>query len=252
VSFRVIDIQLSADDRKSMAIGNQALGRLRVARKEQIIARSYPGLASWALDSFIQYGLHRIVALGTGMTAEWNRKRFLNCIVLARSLMETVASWFRVLDHTYKLLPAEDIRRIHSTLMVALFGRRDLAPGDDSFPPAINALTSIDRLDRAYPKTRAMYDIICEFVHPNCDGFLLFGKPDLQTGNAQLGEHLSSERLGAVSTAMAGAHFLGIADSFLEKYETLFRPQVEALDRKFGEKVEAWPGTPSDMWMPKP
>jgi hypothetical protein len=26
--------------------------------------------------------------------------------------------------------------------------------------------------------------------------------------------------------------------------------QVEALDRKFGEKVESWPGDPKEVWMP--
>jgi hypothetical protein len=73
-----------------------------------------------------------------------------------------------------------------------------------------------------------------------------------RTGNAELGEHLSSERLGAVSTATVGAHFLAMADDFVKKYESLFRPQIEALDRKFGEKVDAWPGSAADVWTPKP
>ena len=233
-----------------MAIGNRALGRLRVARKERIIAKSYPGLASWTLDSFIQHGLHRMVELGTGMTAEWNKKRLLNCIVLSRSLMETVGVWFRVLDDTYKLLASEDIRRIHSLLIVAMFGRRDLKPGDNALPKAINALTGIDRLERAYPGTRYMYDAVCEYVHPNSDGYLFFGQPDLETGNSELGENLCNERVGAASMAILAANYLDIAHGFLEKYETVFKSQVEALDRKFGKDKDAWPGTRTDEWSP--
>ena len=250
VTFKALDMPLSEENRKALVLGNQALRRLRAARRERVVASSYPGLVSWALDSFMQYGLHRIVALGTGMTAEWNKKRLLNCIVLSRSLMETVGALFRVLDDTYKLLPTEDIRGIHSLLTVAMFGRRDLEPGDKSLPKAVNALTGIDRLEKAYPGSRQMYDWVCEYVHPNCDGYLLFGQPNLTTADAELGEHLVFERPGAVSTATLGMHFLDWADGFVRKYETLFKNQVEALDRKFGEKVDRWPGDPGASWRP--
>jgi len=251
VSFRLhIDIPLTPQHRESLALANRALDHLRLARRKRIIARSSPGLASWALDSLIQYGLHRIVTLATGMSAEWNKKRLLNCIVLARSLMETVGAWFRVLDDTYKLLPDEDIRRIHSLLNVAMFGRRDLTEGDNTLPPAVNAITGIKRLDKLCAGTLAMYEGICEYVHPNSDGYLMFGRHNLETGDAELGEQFAFERASAVSIATVSARYLRLADDFVQKYESVFKAQVEALDRKFGEKVDSWPGDPKDVWMP--
>ncbi len=199
----------------------------------------------------MQHGLHRIVALGTGMTAEWNKRRFLNCIVLSRSLIETVGAWFRVLDDIHELLPTENIRQIHSSLMVAMFGHRNLPSGETSLPRAINALTGIDRLDRAYPGTRKAYDDICEFVHPNCDGYMLFGEPDFATGDTELGEHLLSKGIGTRTIATLGASYLGVADNFMEKYDSLFKKPVEALDRKFGNELDSWPGEVADTWRGK-
>jgi hypothetical protein len=248
VSFRIFDVSMSAEERAVLLASNRALQHLRMARRSGIVALSFPGRVSWALDSLMQYCLHRIVSIGTGMTAEWNKKRFLNCIILGRSLLETVGSWFRVLDETHELLETQDIRKIHLVLMVAMFGNRDAVEGDRTLPFAVNALSGIDRLDRAYPGARKVYDGICEYVHPNADGFHLFGNMDAHSGDTELGEHLQCRMVGTLSTATLGAHYLWVADHFRQRYDNLFRERVEALDRKYGENMDTWPGDPAVSW----
>lgn len=115
---------LTAEQLARLAKTDQSLARLRAMRQERVVAGDGPGLATWAFDSYLQLGLHRIVSLGDGIVAEWNARRVANCAILSRSLIDTVSAWWHLLDRTIGLLQEEDIRGAHALATKALFAVR--------------------------------------------------------------------------------------------------------------------------------
>lgn len=59
--------------------------------------------------------------------------------------------------------------------MRLLFGSKSMPRKEEAF----QILNAIDKVDKLIPKYRNTYDILSEFVHPNCAGtFISFGKLD--------------------------------------------------------------------------
>lgn len=245
MSFRLRTIKLKPDQLRVLSSANDALRVLCAARQPNLRASDLAGDATWALESYVQLNLHRTTALASGMCAEWNKDRFLNCVVLARALIETVAALWCVLDDTDTLLAKEDIRGIHERAVKAMFGKRNAPDGDATFPAAINVLTYMDRLEKAYPGVRSTYESICEFVHPNCDAFGVFRDADVEKGELYLGPGNPDNDSWLVQHALFGLAFLGIARMCHQAYLTRFKPKVEQLDTKLGPTMDRWPNPPT-------
>lgn len=106
------------------------------------------------------------------------RGDFVAGVTVVRSLTESVASiWFLMekIETQIKKGLAPDI---HEQLVTMLMGHKD-QPG---LPDAINVLTMIDKVDKKLPGFRKNYDRMSEFVHPNWSGALgAYGRRDPET-----------------------------------------------------------------------
>jgi hypothetical protein len=235
--------QLTPEDVKVLELVNASLERLRGVKRDYMVPMKFR--LTWALESFLQYGIHRMVTLGDGMAAEWNEQRYLNSAVLARHLIETVAAWYRLLNQIHaNLLPDKQIRKIFVLVMQALFGRKD---GDPVLPQATNVLTCIKHLKEVLPQIGSVYDQLSEFAHPNSDGHLTFGGTmDERTGFMWLGGAGKDDGLQSLTLGAAGC--LHFAARFFEGYEENIKERMEALELEFGNLVAEWPGDPSITW----
>jgi hypothetical protein len=234
----------------TLAVANSAFGYLLGARRTKVRMVDLPGMASWALESYVQLCVHRSVALLEGMCAEWNSRRLLNCLVISRSFIETAAAMSCVLDDIPALLPKEDIRAIHGRAVKAMFGRRDLPPGDTSMPTATNVMTLLDRLDGTYNGIRHCYELLCEIVHPNCSAFTIFIQPTFDTGEVEIDLAHANRDSFVLSGVTLGLSFVEIAKKCHQKYIDFIKPQVEDLDRKFGWDIDKWPPSSVKIWSP--
>lgn len=232
---------LSPEGVNVLGITNTALENLRSHQREAIAPMGFR--CAWALESFLQLGIHRMVTLGDGVASEWNHRRYLNAAVLSRHLIESLAVWFRVLDRVHTLLPDKAIREIFVLIMQAMFGRRD---DDPVLPQAINVLTCIDKLAAVHPHIRKLYDQLSEFAHPNSDGHLTFaGTMDERTRFMALGAG-TDDGLRTLTLSAAGSLYFAVG--FLEGYEENIKGPLETMEREFGNVVEKWPGDPKLTW----
>ena len=221
--------------------GNLVLDRLRRMRRPSVAVAECSGIATWALDGYLQLVLHRIVSLGEGMASEWNAKRVVNSAILTRSMMESVSAWWHLLDHAARLLDQGDLRGAHTLTVKATFGARN--GGDAALPKATNVLTLVKCLEKAFPKVTHFYDAFSEVVHPNCDGVILFG--DI-TENREivLDEHHAVTEEVATGPILFGLDLFQIFEASCSIYRDTIRPKVVGLEARFGPNPSGWPGTP--------
>jgi hypothetical protein len=233
-------LDLTDGQRATLETADRALAALRAARVPSVRAADSAGLASWALRSYRQLWLRRVIDLAEGARSEWNAHRFVNVAVLLRSQLETMAAFYAVLDQSERLLAQGDLRSLHKRVLKAMYGikqGRDTHPG---LPEAVNVLTVLDQLDRVMPKVRRYYDSLCEIVHPNADGLQVFGELDHDAYALNLFDTTAAEPF-CIKSVVAGIHMLGIAPMLLEMAEQEALPRIEQLERKHGPHPDGWP-----------
>jgi len=202
-------------------------------------------------------------------TAKWllNRNDLIGAMVMYRGILEqsaNLASCFREVAKIDAAAPFDDTLRSHVLLIEFLklrthgtriewtklfsldpdeiFGTKgkDLIgykPGEDRMDlTAKSVLGDIDKLDRELPGTRATYDILCEFLHPNVGGCIgVTGSAQPVPAAAGVGTPLVEKTLWAgppVGFVLEGARFMSrLFEQFartLEHYAGLLNQQPEA------------------------
>ena len=242
ITFAEQGYELTAEHRARLVAADQVLGRLRAKRESRVAAADCSGLATWAFDSYLQLGLYRIVSLADGIAAEWNAFRVVNCAILTRSMMETAAAWWHLLDRAVALLQKEDIRGAHSLAMKAMFGMRLEQQGKPSFPKSTSVVTQVDRLEKTFPGVKHFYEALCEVLHPNCEAMWLFGYMNPGRRELLLDGHQAAKEPAAVEKILFGFLMFEVAEKCLDVYLEKIRPQIVALERRFGTHPTSWPG----------
>jgi hypothetical protein len=146
----------------------------------------YPGGAERHL--FIAYKavlLRRIYEPSESSYSSFLKGHIVSGSILARSACETVA----VLYYGYKKI--NNSVELNSPGGVGLFLHRALwgtkLKGEEELPKAIQVLTAIDHLNKAYKGTRKDYDFLCEIAHPNFAGTgLLYFSHDFETNESKV------------------------------------------------------------------
>ena len=130
---------------------------------------------------------HRITSISTAGMEMYEQNRRVPAYILMRSALETSALCYVLRKKLEAYLNDRDIEALDNFLMKAISGGRD----EKSKLPAINVLTCIDHLNKEYPDFRRMYDVLCEYAHPNYQGtFAAFGSVDSKNVWLDLGaEH---------------------------------------------------------------
>ena len=118
-------------------------------------------------DVWRQVSLRRIVDLAEGAEVFFGEGRLVPGCTLTRSVVESVAVYYMVWKKLVAYVESADIKGAHSTLMSAVFGRRDK---EDWPRKSVNVLTAIDHLDKQFPGFRDEYDRLSEYVHPGLAG----------------------------------------------------------------------------------
>jgi hypothetical protein len=238
--FESTQFSLTADQLAGLQEANDALANLRARRIERVRAADSAGLATWALRSYRQLWLHRVIALAEGASSEWNARRLLNVSVLLRALVETVASFFAIAEQGASLLDAGDLRGFHARVIKAMFGIRQDRDKYPELPEAVNVLTLVDRLAKLLPNIRRYYDALCELVHPNSDGITVFGEVDHETYELLLGQDLDRDRF-LVASVMGGIRMIALIPVLFGLTESNLDPQIAALETKHGPHPSTWP-----------
>lgn len=177
----------------------------------------------WMLQCFMQVSLYRTVMLAEGCASNWNSKSVLSCMLCGRSLMETAALFRRFLKDIELYTEKRDFPAIHQVALENSFATRLKEWSQDGAGVvAKNAVTMIDHLDKEIAGTRAHYDRMSEFCHPNYLGqYFLFGKRDKETSTVHLGLR-EEDRDGLFSHIFSAFFLIELFASTLDSIEALF------------------------------
>lgn len=110
----------------------------------------------------------------------------VSAFVMARAVVETTAMLFWLHKKTVEFNKTKDVGVFDQFLMKGMFGSKD-AEG-----PVLphNILSAVDHLEKKSNGFRHMYDILCEFTHPNYAGVLgTYGWIDESKHMVYLGKH---------------------------------------------------------------
>jgi len=117
--------------------------------------------ASWNIST-----LHRASDLADCAYELYCEEKYVPSAIIARALMETTGIMFWMHRRIYSSVQDQNIGDIDEFFMRGIMGYKD----SNEFPNALNALSAIDKIEKHYKGFRGVYDILCEFTHPNWSG----------------------------------------------------------------------------------
>jgi hypothetical protein len=168
----------TSEEEKTVA---EALDLLRDMLVDKITLRqmfSVPTIM-WLVTIARQCLIRRTLEAVDGIRSSWSSGNLLTSVTMARSLFETGATFWALADSIEKAVDDRDEGALRYALVSVCFGTRLaplIGPGGYEFK-AQNVLTTIDRMDKAFPadkkvRYRFAYDWLSEFVHPNYCGIV--------------------------------------------------------------------------------
>ena len=157
--------------------------------------------------------LHRMTALAESALHLYESDRRVPSYLIIRATQETAAAVFNLRGKCSVYLNEKDLDTFDDYLMKGLAGGRDVT----AKVTAINVITLVDKVDKEYPGYREMYDLLCEYAHPNFYGVLdAFGKVNAEQLWLDLGDEIQKPR-----PAIGLAPLLGALSIFEESYNEI-------------------------------
>jgi len=134
----------------------------------RVSRESVSNISKTALKAYVIRAslFHRIIELAGVAIDLYRQDRLIGAYVITRSAFETAALAYHAYKHIERVVETGKIGNIDDTLMKVLFGER--LPETEW--KSVNILTPIDKLDKEAKGVRAMYEVLCEFAHPNWAG----------------------------------------------------------------------------------
>ena len=191
-----------SDDDKNLTEAKQALADLTKRLPTRVEAKALTKRSKLPFKALIirELLLHRTVAVATATVDLFEQRRPIPAAILTRSIVETAAALFSLHERleTFMKDDKKDLHDLNQFLDGRLMGSRNNP--DPEMPKAVNVLSLIDRLERAAPGCRFVYDALCEVAHPNWGGtFGAFGRgiggATWETTELQLGAQEPMERI---------------------------------------------------------
>lgn len=186
--MKVADIE-NWDDEKRLSLARELATNITESLPKEVDARAFTleSKLPFKATSLREVLIHRIAELASIAVDLYQRDKLVAAFVITRAVIETVAMIYWLHEKVTEFLSSKDIQKLDEFLMRAMLGSRDGTTSLESY----NVLTAVDRVDKAFPDFRQMYDRLCEFTHPNWSGLLgSYGKTDRERFKPRLGSDL--------------------------------------------------------------
>lgn len=176
----------------------------------------------WKIDGYIYATLDRALNLGTICCELWGKEESTAAILLARSVMETVANIYIFYRDLKKIvLEGVPLNEIDDFCMQYSFASRDI-PG---LPTAVNIMTQLKNIEKDIPHFKDIYDSLSEVCHPNYWGVIRgYGKLDKENRTLILDakKGVASEMMDSYLPAALGS--LSMIIEMVDEYLREIRP----------------------------
>lgn len=191
----------------------------------------------WKYDCYLQAVLYRSIDIAKETLSLWKETKSVTAIILARSLMETVAAVYWLVTRADKKIAKKDFAGIDEEVMNLSFANKI----DAELPQAKSVITYLETVDKLKPQYTEVYAILCEESHPNHMGTLYsYAKIDKETRDVKFFDtHPNAGLFLANNLPAALIGSLTIMEITLSNYYNM-RPQLLVLalaDLKQSSKV---------------
>jgi hypothetical protein len=118
----------------------------------------------------------------------WAKRKPAISFILQRAILEHAAVLYETAEKLKELISEKNFGEIDQLALKTIFSNR--IDRDSSFQ-ATNIITIIDRVDKTITHTRKVYDVYCEYAHPNRDALLsLYGEIQQDKVTCKIGNDL--------------------------------------------------------------
>ena len=142
------------------AIRDRLTSNLRIASISKTAKIPFKA-ASWNISI-----LHRASDLADCAYELYCKEKYVPSAIIARALMETAGIMFWMHRRIDSSIQNQQIGDIDDFFMRGIMGYKN----SNEFPNALNAVSAVDKIEKHYKGFREVYDILCEFTHPNWSG----------------------------------------------------------------------------------
>jgi len=135
--------------------------------------------------SFRELLIHRLSDLADVSIQLCEADQLVPAFVTTRAAVETTAMLFWLHQKTVEFNKTKEVEAFDQFLMKGMFGSKD----PEGIVQPHNILTAVDHLEKKSNGFRHMYDVLCEFTHPNYAGVMgTYGWIDESKGTIYLGK----------------------------------------------------------------
>lgn len=181
------NVPLQVMRRESVEWVNELVSRLQDRAVKRIVVQDAATRFRLVgmIDAYRQACLYRCLHLTEASTCLLQTGHGLAAMIMARSLIETIAAFVWFQKRLQAIVSEGDLQRIHRFVRGVSFATRlepliEKAGTDDV--KAVSVLTQVNGLEEFRIGVRDDYDHLCESTHPNALGtLLLFGRHDQET-----------------------------------------------------------------------
>lgn len=147
--------------------------------------------------------LYRIVDVASASLRMFEAGRLVPGCTLARSVYESVAHLYYLHKKMAAFIVSPDIPAIANLVIRGSWGSKD----ESTEPEAIQVLTAINHLGKAYPGSEDEYFHLCEYAHPNFKGALgTYASMEIPSMNVEFG--LNPQGLPMVAFGLGGLELI--------------------------------------------
>jgi len=170
----------------------------------------------WKAVNLREALLYRITELGESAIDLYEKQnRIISAYIITRAVHETTALFYSFYLRLKMVTDDHSLKDFDEFLMKLLFGWKN----DKDFPPAINILNAVDKLDKLIDGFRYNYDRLSEVCHPNYSGvFGAYAVTNRETGWVDFGSEIKN------LSPMIGLHPLV---SSLEMFKHFYNESAE-------------------------
>lgn len=178
-------------------------------------------------EEWKQVNLRRIVDLAAAAHEMFGQGRLVPACTLTRSVFETIGIQYYIYKKLVEQTAKSDPESIHNLLMSSVFGRKD-----KSWPERpIQVLTAIDHMDKVFRGSRAEYDHLCEYAHPNLKGgFGTYVRQEEQKLESHFGTNPQGLEMG--TWGLGSLHSILIIGAEINNRLCTFQPEFVAMAEK--------------------
>jgi len=229
-----------------------SFGRAEGLRLAQVDPQGISPVAKIPLKVLVllQAGLRRVLELTEAFIVETNSGLFTPPFVTARAAFETSCLLYSVVTDAEQVVLGHGflaLEEFDKKMMRALLGGKSREWTHPEEFEALNVLTIIDRLGKKMPNLKSMYELLCEYAHPNYDGMI--GVYQRVTGqSATFIDHPAFREREILSTAVGITGLsLGLTERALTRYQAVLPDFVRMCEEGI-HKRGTWP---ADMPYPR-